>query len=298
MSGPAILVVSYGSSALVEENLARTTLPSDAMVVVVDNFTTDTERATIVRIAEAHGWVLLKPSENLGFGTGMNAAADAAITRGATTLLLLNPDAYIDGDGVGVLHAAVAAEPNLLLSPMVVRPDGAHFSSEMEIDMRTGSMRRLIPGRSYADSEPWLSGACLALSANLWEKIGGFSDDYFLYWEDVDFSVRASSVGAILRVEENVRAVHSEGGTQDRAQESAQKSATYYFYNARNRYVFAAQHVSATAQRRWKLGAVGAAWNVLKRGGRRQLLHPSVTVVPVAKGVASGFSYLRKSAQR
>ena len=41
----------------------------------------------------------------------------------------------------------------------------------------------------------WLTGACLAVSKRVWQATGGFDPDYFLYWEDVDYSQRAKAVG-------------------------------------------------------------------------------------------------------
>ncbi|GAB2849855.1 glycosyltransferase family 2 protein [Microbacterium insulae] len=291
----AVLVVSYGSSEMVADNLRRTALPEGTLVVVVDNYTTDEERAAARALADREGWELVTPDRNLGFGAGMNAAARRAADSDAAAYVLLNPDAYLEGDGVARLAETVIADPDCVVAPLVVRPDGGHFSSEMELDLDSGSMRRIRDGRRYADSAMWLSGACFAISRAMWERLGGFDDDYFLYWEDVDLSVRAARAGAVLRVDDGVRAVHSAGGTQTDETRSAGKSPVYYFYNVRNRLVFAAQHLDARGQRRWARRAVPAAWEILMRGGRRQLLHPARTIVPAVRGTMSGLAYLRGS---
>lgn len=290
----AVLVVSYGSSEMVAENLGRTALPDGVIVVVVDNYTTEEERAAIREIAAREGWQLVCPERNLGFGAGMNAAAKRAAEADAEAYVLLNPDAYLEADGVQRLTDAVLADPDAVIAPLVIRPDGGHFSSEMELDLDSGSMRRIREGRRYEHSAPWLSGACLAISRRMWERTGGFDDDYFLYWEDVDLSVRAVDAGATLRVDHDVRAIHSAGGTQTQ-EDHAGKSPVYYFYNVRNRLVFAAQHLDRARQRRWKRRAVPAAWEILMRGGRRQLLHPSRTIVPAVRGTLSGLAYLQQS---
>jgi GT2 family glycosyltransferase len=293
---PAILVVSYGSHELVAENLARTALPERALVVVVDNYTTEDERAAMRALAQRERWELVGPDHNLGFGSGMNAAAARAAELGATSFILLNPDAYIADDGVAVLAARVAADPSVVVSPLVERPDGSHFASEMELDLDTGAVRRARAGARFARSAPWLSGACLAIARALWDRLDGFDDDYFLYWEDIDLSVRAVAAGARLVVADDVRAVHSAGGTQSVAAGGG-KSPVYYFYNVRNRLVFAAQHLDPATQRRWRRRAIPAAWSILMRGGRRQLLHPSRTIVPAWRGTASGLAYMRRRAR-
>lgn len=295
-SRPAVLVVNYGSHALVEDNLGRTRMREGTFVVVVDNFSSDHERERISVLAEREGWELLRPSENLGFGAGMNLAAAHAVERGATSLVLLNPDAHLIGDGVAALAAHVEADPSVVVSPVVERPDGRHFASEMELDLDTGEVRRVRDGRRYDNSASWLSGACLAISPSLWRRIDGFDDDYFLYWEDIDLSVRAERAGARLVVDPGIRAVHSAGGTQVEHAEQRGKSPTYYYYNVRNRLVFAAQHLDAASQRRWRRRSLGAAWSILMRGGRRQLLHPSRTILPAWRGTRAGLTYMRRRA--
>ena len=286
----ALLVVNYGSHALVEDGLTRTAVPDDTLVVVVDNVTTAEERADMRALSRRRGWILLEPDTNLGFGGGMNLAADEAIARGATSLILLNPDAYVEADGVADLDALTRLHPSSIISPLVVRPDGSHFASLMEVDLDTGDLRRVRDGRRYARSELWVSGACVAVSADLWQRVGGFDDDYFLYWEDVDLSVRVAKAGGTVRVAHDVRAVHSPGGTQEHGGVSG-KSATYYYYNVRNRLVFAAKHSDLTALRRWRRSAVPAAYAILRRGGRRQFLHPARTFWPALTGTISGLRF-------
>lgn len=293
---PAVLVVNYGAHELVADNLAQTALPDEAFVTVVDNFTTARERTAMSALAERQGWHLVRPDTNLGFGAGVNAAADEAARRGATSYVLLNPDARIVGDGVVRLAERLAADPSTVLSPLVQRPDGRHFASEMELDLDSGAVRRRRQDRRYERSASWLSGACLAVSREVWERVGGFDEDYFLYWEDIDFSIRAVAAGARLEVAHDVRAVHDAGGTQTGAG-GRSKSAVYYFYNTRNRLVFAARHLDPVGQARWRRASVRAAWSILMRGGRRQLIRPGRTLVPAWRGTAAGLAYMRRWAR-
>lgn len=290
----ALLVVNYGSHAMLAENVARTTLPDATLIVVVDNYTTQAERRDVSSLCAQNGWELVAPDANLGFGEGMNVAARHARSRGAEIFVLLNPDAYLKGEGAASLIASVAADHSAMVAPLVLRPDGSHFSSAMELDLTTGYVRRSSTA-THAKSVGWLSGACLALHCDLWERVGGFNADYFLYWEDVDLSFRVLAGGGYLSVDDGVIAVHSEGGTQLGDSTGSAKSATYYFYNVRNRLVFAAQHLDRTGQRAWQKKTLQNSWSVLMRGGRRQLINPFRTVFPVLKGMWSGWRYMRET---
>src|SRR5690606_23288820 len=165
----ALVVVSYGSSALLAANLPRTVGDSGVRVVVVDSYSGDAERAAVTRLAAEHGWDLLTPGTNTGFGGGSNLGAAHALAAGARVLVLLNPDAWTDPDGLAALAAAARAPDPVLVAPRILRPDGGVYSRGLTyLSPRDGTMsgRRRDP-----DDVPWLSGACLALGAQLWTAL-------------------------------------------------------------------------------------------------------------------------------
>jgi GT2 family glycosyltransferase len=176
-----------------------------------------------------------------------------------------------------------------LVAPIVMDSAGRIWSAGTDLYLRTGKLRS-VRHRVSGSTEPtvlWLSGACLMLSAELWSTLGGFDEDYFLYWEDVDLSMRAIDKGATLIVEGTATAIHDEGGTQVRVHRDA-KSEAYYFFNTRNRLVFAAKHLDRQGGRRWSRTSVQAAWEILLRGGRRQFIRPARPVLAATRGTIEG----------
>lgn len=292
----AVVVVSYGSSALLATNLTAVAAAApDLDVVVVDNRTTEEERAAVTALCAEQGWRLVAPPTNLGFGAGVNRGAVVALEAGAEQLLLLNPDARLDADSIARLRAVVAADPRVLAAPVVTTPDGRMWSDGTDLYLDTGRMRASrkrgdVPTERVA---PWLSGACLLVSRALWERLGGFDEEYFLYWEDVDLSWRAREAGATLTVVPDARAVHDEGGTQGAGGRRA-RSGTYYHYNIRNRLLFAAQHLSPADRRRWVRTALPEAWAIVLRGGRRQLLQSSAPWRALVTGTFAGLRLLAR----
>lgn len=289
----AVIVVNYGSSDLLRANL----LPlhrslTDAVTVVVDSYSGEEERAAVTALADGSGWSLVRTDTNVGFGVGMNLGVERARGLGAGTFVLLNPDAAIQPEAVERLRRLCAEDPLILAAPVIVRPDGSVWSDGADLyfdDGRIRSRRRRdeMPG---ARREEWLSGACLALTAALWDRIGGFDPGYFLYWEDVDLSHRARLAGGRLAVLEDVRAVHAEGGTQDAGARSAgePKSYAYYYYNIRNRLLFASRHLSDADLIAWRRAAPAVAWEILLQGGRRQFLRSLSPLVAGWRGVRDG----------
>ena len=285
----AVIVVNYGSSALLAANLLpfAESLP-EARVVVVDNRTTDEERATVSALAARHGWALVAPDDNPGFGSGMNLGVARALADGAGYLLLLNPDARIDAATARSLLDRAVGAPGDLHSPRIVTPAGATWFAGADLHLGDGRLRR--PGRPSPDGrvEPWLSGACLLLTRDLWEAVGGFDDDYFLYWEDVDLSHRVLAAGGELRVWDELEVVHDEGGTHGGERRGRAKSDIYYFHVIRNRHLFAAKHLSDADLAAWEANRVRVAWEVLMQGGRRQVLTSPRVLLVAARALAVG----------
>lgn len=290
LSRVAVVVVGYGDPALLERHTAQVAAAlRPARIVVVDNHSTDANRAAVRALCEREGWTGVYPGTNTGFGAGCNLGAAAALAEGAEVLLFLNPDATIDTESAVRLVAAVEAEPLLLAAPTVLGPDGEVASAGLDLDLDTGSMRpwRRRDEHPGAETLPWVTGACFAVTRELWERLAGFDERYFLYWEDVDLCARVRAFGGRVTVVDGATAVHAGGGTQ-RAEGSRAKSPAYYYFNIRNRALFARTWLSQERQRAWRRGAVGAAYEILMRGGRRQLLHPVRPLSAVLQGLRDG----------
>ena len=299
-SGTAIVVVNYGSSALLPLTLGQTAdWPSRPDIVVVDNRSTVAEAERVSGLAARHGWTALLHDRNAGFGGGANLGAAAAIDAGADTLVVLNPDAAIAADDLRRVVARSQAQPWSVLSPRVVTATGRTWFDGAVVDLVAG--RTLSAGRAgrmgLERTLPWISGACLVTSAELWQALGGFAEEYFLYWEDVDLSVRALRLGAELAVVEGAVAVHDEGGTQPAGATANRaapwtRSESYYYFNIRNRLLFAARNLTEEQVAQWDATAWSSAYQTLLIGGRRKFLRPAMPIRAAVRGVRDGRAFL------
>lgn len=290
----AIVVVNFGSSDLLESNLVRVSRDvPDALIIVVDNFSSPEERSRVRMLGSAHGWLVRFLEDNRGFGAGANVGSALGFERGVTDVLLLNPDAWIDAVSVARLQDAVDTDRMLLVAPTVLTGEGQIWFDGADLYLADGLTRatRRRDERPGMDVEPWLSGACLLVTHEIWERTGGFDDEYFLYWEDVDFSHRVRLAGGRLAVVDAAVAIHDEGGTQtDSSRSERAKSEGYYYYNIRNRMLFAARHLDDGDVRRWARGIGPSAREILLRGGRRQFLRP----LPAARAFVRGIRAARR----
>ena len=295
----AVVVVNYRSSDLLAVNLGAIARADLSMtVVVVDNFSDLVERRRVSELCSRMGWISVFNERNLGFGGGMNVGVETAIGVGRTRFLLINPDAVTDSASIRALVDRIDENDLVLASPIVTRPDGSPWFAGSDLYLDDGRVRsaRRRSEAPQARTMPWLSGACLMISLRLWERVGGFDDRYFLYWEDIDFSHRVLTRGGLLEVVETATAIHAEGGTQgaEGHQRAGQpKSASYYYYNIRNRWLFAALHLSSSRQRAWARHSLPVAWEILLQGGRRQMLRSPRPIWAAIRGTRDGFAFAR-----
>lgn len=287
----AVVVVNYGSSGLLARNLADLGGGrASTAVVVVDNYSDDAERAAVARLAADSGWHLVSAPDNRGFGAGVNLGVARARSLGARTVLLLNPDAVLTDEVADALHDQVRRTPDALVAPAIVTSTGATYFAGADVIMTSGRID--TGGKVDAPASvrrPWATGACCALDIDLFYRAGGYDENYFLYWEDVDFSLRVADAGGRVIIRHDLSVVHDEGGTQGERAGRA-KSNTYYRYNCRNRLLFATLHVDRRTLAGWIVRTPQESWQILLRGGRRQLLHSRAPAWAVLRGLLEGLA--------
>ena len=284
----AIIVVNYRSHRLVEKNLERMLNGIDAVVIVVDSFSSTGEADAARDLCDRHGWHFVETDRNVGFGVGVNLGAEVAIALGCRSLFLVNPDAWVAPGSLLEIARVARLHQWAIMSPRVERPDGTTWFDGATIDRRTG-----LPGRAPGAGQAihWLSGACLVTSSRLWRAVGGFDPDYFMYWEDVDFSHRCGGLGADINLIEGVVAVHDVGATQ-----GAGKSALYVRFCCRNRLVFASKHLTAVEILRWLAYTPLSSWRIARRGrGGRQLVKSPRVLTAMTIGSLLGCGHAMRS---
>ena len=201
----SVVVVAYNNAAALTATLPPLVAqlgPRDELVVV-DNDSSDATLAVVRELAP--GAVVLQTGRNAGFAAAANAGAAAATGE---LLLFLNPDArpapgFVEGitaplrdaRGWGAWMGLVTAEDG-----RVVNTNGGvvHFTGIAW----AGEAGAPAPGSlAGAREAAFLSGACLAVPRPEWERAGGFRGSYFMYFEDVDLSLRIRLAGGRLGVE-------------------------------------------------------------------------------------------------
>ncbi|HEU4906702.1 MAG TPA: glycosyltransferase family 2 protein [Solirubrobacterales bacterium] len=200
----SVLIVTWNS----REELGRTLpallpeLGDGDELIVVDNDSTDGTTAAVTELAPAAR--VVHSGGNAGFAGGCNEGAAQA--RG-DLLVILNPDAAPrPGFGEAIRRPWMEERGWAAWQALVADGDGTTINSAGNPVHFTGIVWAGGHGEPLATAPPAgevtaLSGACLAIPRRTWEEVGGFPEEFFLYHEDVDLSLRLRLAGGALGIE-------------------------------------------------------------------------------------------------
>ncbi len=180
-------------------------------LIVVDNASVDGTPAAAGELAP--GAIVIETGANLGFAAACNHGAAAA---SGELLCLLNPDAVpqpgwrdaielplTEGRGWAAWQALVTAEGGRTIN---TRGGVVHFTG---IAWAGGAGEPVADLPAAEMPEPgFASGACLAIPRATYADAGGLPEEFFLYHEDVDLSLRLRLAGGTLGVEPAARVDH------------------------------------------------------------------------------------------
>lgn len=195
------------------ESLHACSLPLD--VVVVDNTPGDEYFSALQKLENIR---CIKSKANGGYGSGHNIALKAA--SDAPYHLILNPDVIIQTGCLETLVATLEKESDIGLAvPKIHYEDGRlqplNRRNPSVLDL---CLRRFVPsclqtwspikrrmeyymmmdhGYDNGLDVPNASGCCMLFKRNILEKLGGFDERFFMYFEDSDLSRRTRAIARV-----------------------------------------------------------------------------------------------------
>ena len=219
----SVIIPSWNAGDVLErclKSLEGQRIEGGFETIVVDNASTDDTPEVLARHADAIRTIVNE--RNVGFSAANNQAARAA---GGRVLFFLNSDTELLAPDVLARLATAAETPGIgIAGPLLLNPDGtlqpscaAHPSVARAVLVSTGLMR-LLPDRMLATLWPdfwshdratdtgWMTGAALAVRADLFADLGGFWP--VLYGEEQDFARKAQARGLRARFVPEARVMH------------------------------------------------------------------------------------------
>ena len=217
-----VVIVNYGTARLVADCLRslveQRSRPIVLRVVIVNNASDDDSVQYLGALINEHRWdswvSLLQLDRNHGFSYGNNAAIRPALeqARPPDYVMLLNPDTVTRRGAITSLIEFMHEHPKAgIAGSRLEDPDTtpqisafrfhsvpSEFQGSLNLGIVTRLMRRWVvapPVRNESHTCDWVAGAAMMVRREVFEAIGLFDDGYFLYFDEVDFCLRARRAG-------------------------------------------------------------------------------------------------------
>ena|SRR3989344_1607539 len=170
----------------------------DFEVVIIDN---DSELSDFAKLKE---WLASRSlsshlirSKNLGFSGGANASIKKSLELGTDWVVLLNNDTWVESNFIEKLRILLASYQGIIGLPMDENKEGIAMGGHLQwLKARLSHGHRYIkdrrPGLNKKSPVRYAIGGGMVIHKSVFEKIGYFDENYFLYFEDTDYSVRAA----------------------------------------------------------------------------------------------------------
>lgn len=198
-------------------------------VTVIDNGSEPGARARLEALMPA-GARLIASDTNLGFGAGANLALRDG---SAEFVCVSNADVIPEPGAAAALASFCADHPECgMVGPAFAGESAYHarLPSAAALVLRPligGFRHRVVPspqrGRSIEVEQP--AGACFLVRRQAWEELGGFDEDFFLWYEDVDLARRLRAAGLRNFVCGDAVVHHREGLATGRLSEADHQAA-------------------------------------------------------------------------
>ena len=210
----SVIIVAYNSCDFIPaclKSVRDACEGIDAQVIVLDNGSDDPILPEIRQFFPEVEWIDSK--ENLGFGKGCNLAEKRATKP---YLFFINPDTIVSRDSFTKVLDFIEEHPESgTVGCRILNEDGSlqwacrrSFPTIVSAVSKTIGLAALFPknktlasyNMTYADPDEVtevdaISGSFFCMRRDLYEKLGGFDEDFFMYGEDLDLCFRAKVAG-------------------------------------------------------------------------------------------------------
>jgi len=229
-----------------------------AKVAVCENGSAPEAEHRLRQAIEANGWgdwvELTAVRPNRGFTGGNNIILRKALASADPPqyALLLNADTIVLPGAIKALVDFMDAHPAVgIAGSRLEAPDGTvqaspfrfqGIATELDRGLRLGIVSRLLsrwavvpPIPSAASEADWVSGASMIIRRKVFDAIGLLDEDYYTYFDDIDFCLNARRAGWSTWYVPQSRVVHLEGAATGIVQRVIKRRPRYWF-QARKRF--------------------------------------------------------------
>ena len=215
----AVVTVTYNSAGVLSDFMESLIEQQDCLVrlYVVDNNSHDSTLEMLSSYKSRVDVSLIRNEKNLGVAAANNQGIRAALQDKADWILLLNNDTIIPQAAISNLARIASSHGLDILSPSIhaTEPENTiWFDGGLIYPHRGMKVVHERMGKPVSEVQnglrvtPYASTCCLLVRPSVFASIGGMDTDYFVYFDDVDFCVRAANAGFNYWLSSDVYIIH------------------------------------------------------------------------------------------
>jgi len=255
----------------------------DLNALIIDNSTKQKIKINKENYSEYFNLKIIDPQDNLGFSGGHNMAIKEALISGANYVLIMNNDVVLDRKLIlEMLKTIKNTETEGIVVPKIYFAKGYEFHKERykkddlgkvfwyaggEIDWKNmisyhRGVDEVDKGQFNKQEETnFATGCCMLVKREVFEKVGLLDENYFLYYEDADFSQRVLAKGYKIIYAPKAILWHENAGSAGGSGSTLQD-----YFITRNRMYFGFKY----APLRTKIALIKESFLLLLKGRKNQ----------------------------
>lgn len=253
----AVVTVNYccaGEILVRLEKTAALIAASGGEWWIVDNKSPDNSadllEAAVAKVPHTH---LIRAEKNGGFGYGNNQLINRVLSGevDADYIYFLNPDAAPEPGAIDAMISYLDKRPDVgVVGSGLLNQDGSHtdsffrfpsFWSEIESALEFGPVSRLLARYRLSLGTPenaipadWVAGTSFMARSEVFRSVGGFDEDFFLYWEEVELCHRIKNAGFAIHGLPTAKVMHVGGAST--GMHRRERRIPDYWHRSRNLY--------------------------------------------------------------
>lgn len=251
------------------------------IVILINNSSADDLKNSLERISDKI--ILIQNDINTGFAQGNNIGIRKAIKLDCKNIILLNNDTLIKPDSLKRLVEYADSNKDVgIFSPKIYFASGFEFYNKKYKESDKGKVIWYAGGKidwkniyashigvdevdngqfdKISDTD-FATGCCLLIKKEIIDKIGYFDEKYYLYYEDIDLSLRAKKHGYRVVYNPSTSIWHKNASSSGKP-----GSLLHQYYQTRNRLYFGLKY----ANLKLKALLIKESLQMLSQGGIRR----------------------------
>lgn len=146
-------------------------------------------------------------NDNKGYAYGINKNIKKAIKDKCDVFMVLNTDISFINISTDEINKGLKEFD--ILGGVMYQKNEIFYGGQIDKLRLSGGLSKLEPKEQYF-SVDFVTGSMMIIKKNVWDKIGLFDEEYFMYYEDVDYCMTAIKYKLLVGINKNITYKHFE----------------------------------------------------------------------------------------